>query len=334
MSVFRSILFYLVLLFGTLLIAATLLSLQLDSRYWYIKILNFPRLQITVALLLCLLFYAIFSKPWTTLRILFVAGLLISIGLQAAILYPYLPFAPKAVASADSIDENEGKREFSVLVANVYMKNRQTQGLIQSIQDREPTFVLALEVDRWWVEQLSVLKSTYPYCIEKPEDNTYGMALYSRIPLEAYEVLYLNQAHVPFFRVKVTLPNGPQMQLLTLHPVPPKPSEYPDNIGEKEVALVKAGRIIAQDSLPTVVAGDFNDVGWSYNSRHFEAVSRLGDVRHGRGLYNTFNPQSVLWRWPLDYVYVSKEFTVLEVKRLAEYGSDHFPYYVKLHWTP
>ncbi len=299
MSTLKAILFYLLLFGGTLLIAVTLLSLISDSPYWFIKILNFPRLQITVALLLCTVFYAFFSKPWTFARVLFISGLVAAMGLQATILYPYLPFAPETVASAQQTNKPQG--ELSVLVANVYMKNRHSQGLLRIIEEREPTFVLAMEVDQWWMQQLSILNDRYPYRIEKPEDNTYGMALFSKIPLETYEIQYLNQPDVPSFRVRLTLPNGPRIQLLTLHPVPPKPSEYPDNVGEKEVALVKAGRLVVQDSLPTIVAGDFNDVGWSFNSRHFEAISGLKDVRHGRGLYNTFDAQSVVWRWPLDY---------------------------------
>lgn len=331
MSTLKKILFYLLLTGGTLLIAATLLSLLANSPYWYIEILNFPRLQMTVALGVCLVMYAFFKKNWTFSRRLFVSGLLAALGLQATYLYPYLPFSSKAVASAERTGREGG--ELSVLVANVLMKNQQSQGLLRSIGEREPTFVLAMEVNQRWMQSLSVLNATYPYRIEKPEDNTYGMVLYSKIPLDAYQVLYLNQPGVPSFRVRFTLPNGPQVQLLALHPVPPKPSKHPDNVGEKEVALVKAARIIARDTLPTIVAGNFNDVGWSYNSRHFEAVTGLGDVRHGRGLYNTFNAESRLWRWPLDYVYVSKTFQVLQLERLDSYGSDHFPYYVKLSWT-
>lgn len=113
--------------------------------------------------------------------------------------------------------------------------------------------------------------------------------------------------------------------------MPPKPSQYPDNLGEKEVALMKAGRLIADSQpVPTLMAGDLNDVGWSYNSRRFESLSGLRDLRCGRGLYNTFDAKLLLLRWPLDYIYVSPEFKVLELERLDDFGSDHFPYYAKL----
>jgi endonuclease/exonuclease/phosphatase (EEP) superfamily protein YafD len=100
------------------------------------------------------------------------------------------------------------------------------------------------------------------------------------------------------------------------------------------VALLRAGRLIARHPGPTVVAGDFNDVGWSHNTTQFAASSGLKDVRHGRGLYSTFDAHSFFMRWPLDYVFVSADFKVLAVERLPAFGSDHFPYYVQLTTQP
>ena len=79
------------------------------------------------------------------------------------------------------------------------------------------------------------------------------------------------------------------------------------------------------------MAGDFNDVGWSHNSQRFAEASQLADVRYGRGMFSTFNAKSWFMRWPLDYVFVSPSyFQVVSIKRLNGYGSDHFPYFVKL----
>ncbi len=79
-----------------------------------------------------------------------------------------------------------------------------------------------------------------------------------------------------------------------------------------------------------MVAGDFNDVAWSKTSRLFEVKGELNNVRYGRGLFNSFDATSLVWRWPLDHVYVSEEFRVLELERLGRFGSDHFPIFVRL----
>ncbi|WP_373514302.1 endonuclease/exonuclease/phosphatase family protein [Persicitalea sp.] len=329
MKTIRRFSLYLLLAFGTALISITLLSLSEDSSRWYLKILDFPRLQVILGLAICLLFFLIFNKKWNPSSFLFAGGLTTSLALQTYILLPYLPFSSEAAASAsNSVDS---QKVLSVMVANVYMKNRSVDNLLEIVTEKDPTLFLAMEVNKWWTEQLSPLHERYPHRISYPADNTYGMALYSKLPLDEHQILFFNQDSVPSFRAKVKLADGSVFQLLTLHPVPPKPSEHPDNVGEKEVALMKAGRLIADSSpLPALVMGDLNDVGWSYNSQRFEALSNLHDLRRGRGLYNTFDAHSIWMRWPLDYIYVSKEFKVRKLERLSSFGSDHFPYYAEL----
>nr|WP_211362780.1 hypothetical protein [Gillisia hiemivivida] len=55
----------------------------------------------------------------------------------------------------------------------------------------------------------------------------------------------------------------------------------------------------------------------------------MKDVRIGRGLYNTFDAQSMIMRWPLDHFFVSEGIAVVEFKQLKKIGSDHFPLFAK-----
>lgn len=324
---------FLLLLLGTLLIALTMLSLVEDSTFWYLKILSFPRLQLLILLLICVLLTLAFYYRKSFMSIFFLLGLIVSLSLQTYILSPYLPFAPTAAASAS--ESSNDRNSLRVMVANVLIKNRRVDDLLAIVAKKDPTLFLAMEVDTWWTRQLGPLHTKYPHRISYPTDNAYGMVLYSKLPLEESEILFLNQDSIPAFRAKIKLADGSVVQLLTIHPVPPKPSQYPDNVGEEEVALMKAGRLIAAGPpLPTLAMGDLNDVGWSYNSRRFEALSGLKDLRCGRGLYNTFDARSFFMRWPLDYIYVSKEFKVRKLERLSDFGSDHFPYFAELVLGP
>jgi hypothetical protein len=63
-------------------------------------------------------------------------------------------------------------------------------------------------------------------------------------------------------------------------------------------------------------------------------VSGLLDPRRGRGMYNTFHASYPFLRWPLDHVFHSKEFTLIDLQRLEPMGSDHFPIMVELALTP
>lgn len=313
---------------AVLLITATLLSLLQDTSVLYVQLLNFPRLQVLIALVVCGIIYVWVNKQPRRFNLL-LAALIIAAVIQAYFLYPYFPLSKKSIPSAGKVVGNNAP-VFSLLVANVYMKNRNASDLIKMVQEKQPTFLLAMEVNDWWVRQLNMLKKEYPHSITYPASNTYGMALYSKWPLKQPSIHFFSHDSVPSFAATVSLPNMKSIWLLTVHPVAPKPSKHPDNVHQKEVGLVKAGRMAAKQQGPALVAGDFNDVGWSYNSQMFEKISGLKDVRDGRGLFNTFSAHSLFMRWPLDYVYASHHFRVLEIERMPSFGSDHFPLYVQL----
>ncbi|MGK7395532.1 MAG: endonuclease/exonuclease/phosphatase family protein [Candidatus Cyclobacteriaceae bacterium M3_2C_046] len=251
-----------------------------------------------------------------------------SIAIQLIIIFPYTTFSDTELSSVKGKPEVDDV--FSILVANVWMKNNNYTALLNIIEKNQPDIVIALEVNAWWLDQIKVLESRYNYVEKKPFDNTYGMALYSKLPLKNTRILYLNHEKVPSIHTQVIMNSNKEFNLHVVHPVPPKPSNHPDNVGEKEIALVKVGNMVVNEKLPSVVAGDFNDVAWSKTSRLFKEEGQLNDIRVGRGIYNTFNAKSWILRWPLDHVYVTSEFKVVEIKRLNKFGSDHFPFWVSL----
>jgi len=94
------------------------------------------------------------------------------------------------------------------------------------------------------------------------------------------------------------------------------------------------GREIHRSPEPAIVAGDLNDVAWSYTTRLFQRISGLMDPRLGRGMFNSFHARNPLMRWPLDHVFFDAEFRLCRIERLRSIGSDHFPILVELSFEP
>lgn len=314
-------------LYGLVILIAltTLLSLFYNLRFWWLKVLDFPRLQLFIVGLLLLplvLFIPEKRKGWYISSVVLLGLTLV---IQGYYIYPYTSLGDKKVPTAIA-----GSETFSLMISNVYMKNEEYNRLLDQVEQSDPDILIILEPDTVWQQQMAPLRNQYAYQMEYPLGNTYGMFVYSKFPLKNSEWLFLNKDDVPCLRTQLSLPNQQSFILYAVHPVPPIPDEYPDNVGEKEVALKKIGNQLDSINLPVLIAGDYNDVSWSKTSMLFEEEGEVNNVRLGRGLYNSFNANSNIFRWPLDHIFVTEGFGLKELKRLPDIGSDHFPIYAEL----
>ncbi|OGX90385.1 endonuclease/exonuclease/phosphatase family protein [Hymenobacter coccineus] len=317
---------YLLATLSALALLLTLVSL-VPSNKWWVQAAGFPRLQVLVVLGLGLLCWL--ALGWPTHRRLrqgLLLGLGLGMGAQAFFLWPYLPFMPKAVPAAGP----GATTRLRILVINVLISNRQDARLRQMVTEAQPDVLLVLEPDAWWARALGPLRPGYPYRVELPRDDAYGMILYSRLPLAQTQVQNLLQDGVPSIRTRLRLRDGQQVTFFGIHPTPPIPDSYPDGVGLRGAALQKVTDVVRESERPAIVAGDFNDVSWSSTIHQLTRAGELDDVSIGRGLFNTFDARSHLARWPLDHFFVSTPFEVVDLKRLPDVGSDHFPLYIEL----
>ena len=329
MNLLNKFFYYLIILISFLVIAVSMLSLSYNNTLWWMKAMDFPRLQYLVVAFACLVIFGLRNQRWTFWPVFLMVGLLATVVIQGSFIFPYTPLTQPKVASL-SPDEVDPANAVRLIIANVYMYNREANALLNTVEQADPDMLLLMETDRWWIDHVAPLRERYRHHHELPIDNTYGMALYSRYPLKDFTTKFFQHDSVPSFHCRVQLPGGRWFSFHGVHPVPPILSEHPDNAGQQEEELVEVGALVKERTLPTVVAGDFNDVAWSNTSRLFQISGRLQDTRVGRGLYDSFDANSRVMRWPLDHVYVSEEFRVVSFRKLGYFGSDHFPIYVEL----
>ncbi|MCH7408620.1 endonuclease/exonuclease/phosphatase family protein [Belliella sp. DSM 111904] len=211
-----------------------------------------------------------------------------------------------------------------LLVINVYQYNTAYQKTIDLIKEVDPDMFFLVETDQKWADSINVFKETFNYQIEKPLDNTYGLLFYSKLEIHDPKIHYLIKEEIPSIELDIKLATGQMIKVYGIHPEPPVPSENPDST-ERDAEILKVGKKVKELSTPCIVIGDLNDVGWSYSSELFLKTSGLLDLRRGRGLYNTFHAKYFFLRWPLDHIFVSEHFTLGQIRRYRNVGSDHFP---------
>ncbi|WP_426061545.1 endonuclease/exonuclease/phosphatase family protein [Hymenobacter sp. B1770] len=336
MSDFSALLFaighWVVWIVGGLTILATLLPI-LRQTAWWIRACDFPRLQIVAGLGLSLIAELLLPEEPSLASDIFVVSLAAALLYQASRIWPYTPLHRRQVHDASRPDDDHDNH-ISLMVANVLMYNRDASRLLGHIKNLEPDIVLAVETDDWWLSQLERIERDFPFTCHAPLPNTYGMLVFSRLPLREPQIRYILDKEIPSFHGCVMLPSGVSVNLHFLHPKPPAPQESKTS-ARRDAELLVVGKVIqGHNGRPTIVAGDLNDVAWSHTSELFRRLSRLLDPRVGRGLLPTFHADHRLLRWPLDHVFHSAHFRLQRLERLTHIGSDHFPIYIRLSYEP
>ena len=153
--------------------AAALGLLPLGARYfWVLDLTTNFRLQylgVAGALLVLLAL----RRQWPTAAVLFVIG-----ALNAGPVLPYLPHAlPVEQAKAATAP-------FKVMTVNVSYRRFSARRFREVVDGAAPDVLLVIEFTPQAEETLADMDKRYPYALKAPAEGPYGLALWSRFPLE------------------------------------------------------------------------------------------------------------------------------------------------------
>ena len=316
--------------FGIIAILLTIIPL-IAANYWWIRMFDYPHLQLTFFTLIALLVYFIRFDVKSKGDYFFSLALISCFVFQLLKIWPYT-----ALASLELLDSETAQVDsrLKIFTSNVLQKNRDWEKVVSEVNKFDPDLLLFTETNSWWADQLkSAFSANYAYQESVPLENTYGMIMFSRFPLENTSVQYMVDDSIPSIHGHLKLPNGNRVQLHAIHPTPPMPQENPKSTA-RDAELMKVALQSKESSLPVVVLGDFNDVAWSQSTKLFQQVSGLLDMRKGRGFYNTYNAENFYMRWPLDHLFISDDFRFGSMKRGEKVGSDHYPFYATIYLEP
>lgn len=290
-----------------------------ETNAWWVRMMDFPRLQLLIALVVTGTLLLLLARGAWGATVLLLSGIVGAIAYHGVKLWPYLPGEAEVAACP-------AERRFSVMVANVKLGNRKAEPLLDIVRERQPDLFLAMETDEWWDRALSTLDGEMPYKVQRITGSYFGIHLFSRLPLSEKEVRSPVEQDAPAVVADVALPGGETARFIGVHPRPPHPSQSSAGRDAQLMWAALTAREGRGNGLPTIVAGDLNAVPWESTLERMQRVGGLVDPRQRFGFIPTYDAGSWWMAWPLDQVLHDDAISVIDVERLADFGSDHYPY--------
>lgn len=198
--------------------------------------------------------------------------------------------------------------ELGVLVANVQASNDRFELLLELVAAEDPDVVGLLEIDDRWLTALEPLRERYPYRVEVPRTDAFGLALYSRVPLEDVRRVDLSGVGVP----TVVLTGPGEVQVILTHPLPPISVEY---AGSRDAQLRRLAELLDDADGNALLLGDLNATPWSH----------AFPAQIPRHLPVGTWPASLPLRLPIDHVIPGARLALTSWRVGPDIGSDHLP---------
>jgi endonuclease/exonuclease/phosphatase (EEP) superfamily protein YafD len=216
--------------------------------------------------------------------------------------------------------------EVKLLVANVHVGLTDVRPLLQLIRSESPDVIGIIELSPATAAALAELSADYPLQLNQPQDDPFGIGLWTRMPGAKMELSLAPPLELPV--LQMTTPT-PALKLWLVHPFPPLGARGSQARDQQLSALALA---VGPDPL-ALVAGDLNTSPWSAAYRQLRADTRLQDSRAGHWPWPTWYARggiSALLAVPIDHVLHGSAWRVLEWRVGPDIGSDHRPVIVTL----
>ena len=239
-------------------------------------------------------------------------------------------------------DSGQTFRLVSINVLKASEAHEKVRGFMTS---SDADVILLMEVNQRWLDAVAPDTNAYPYRVEAPRDDNFGIACYSRLPLTETSLEYFGAARVPTIVGQLHIGDR-QATFVGTHPIPPHLMEAP----ERNEQLQLLGEYLAKREGPEIVIGDLNTTPWNSHFRQLQRAANLHDSSAGRGYQPTWPAnwmakvrrrpgtgsqgiwpiESRLFKIPIDHCLHSPEITTIDRQVGPYVGSDHLPIVVDL----
>jgi len=214
-----------------------------------------------------------------------------------------------------------------VMTCNLLWTNRRADEIAAEVLAADPDVVCFQECSHRWHEELTrLLADRYPHRRHTPQHRVMGLAIYSRRDfLDADPTTPPDESLGTPLRAEITFNNQP-VAIYNLHMFQPWP---PRKMWHRRAQFDRVRNLLAAETLPTIVAGDFNATP---TSPTMHALADLGftDVwdQAGWGLGATWPKRLTIRSLPgirIDHICLTHQLACTQCTIGEGPGSDHSP---------
>ena len=273
--------------------------------------------QLAILMLICATFLLLLRQKMFGWLLL-----IVSVGQILILVSVFLP----------SSQPQPGPQKIKVMSMNVWGDNDQFQKVIDQIEVVSPDVLLVIEYNIQWHYKMMDLYSTYPHRMLEPRWHGYGIAMFSKLPLEDTEVWQLTkkETDVPALSARVKV-GDQSLRITGLHTMSPTNS-LRMRLRTEQMNEVAVG--LASIDEPSMLMGDFNCTPWSPFLQDLTKACGYRDSRQGEGFLASWNTELPWMFWiPIDHALVSEEVHVHERYTGEPCGSDHRPTIMEISVT-
>lgn len=284
---------------GLVALNFTLLVIYTPPHYVF-EMLQSMAIQILFGLCFLVVLFGVFRK-WVGFG---------SVIIAITLLFHHLPI--KQTSNYAAVSETD----FSIAHFNVLKYNNNHADIISAALSSEATMLSFNEVTQNWAAALEKgLLQDYPFQFILPQNNSFGIALFSKTPISEPQVHW--QHAIPFVSGYINV-DYQSVFFVAAHTIPPtnKAAYYSRN---EELRRIE--KMLATHNGPKILVGDLNTVSWSEPLVAIKKNARMADSRIG--LSPTYPSWNKFLRIPIDHILYSSEMTCTEFNAVWAEGSDH-----------
>lgn len=223
----------------------------------------------------------------------------------------------------------DGQPSLHIISYNVLTSNTRYAETLSYLQSGDADVILLLEVNNAWIKALAPLRQSHPHGNDAAQEDNFGIALFSRLPLRDFRVTPFVDDGMPSVTAFVTAGNR-EIRLVGTHPLPPSNAETARLQRAQLEAIAKV--VSSTPDIPAIVMGDFNATPWSNAMQILRTQSTL-DFRTPKPVWRPTWQVGSIFAIAIDHALCTQQLFFSKRELGPDLGSDHRAQELELNWT-